>query len=123
SRSTPGIDSTGSRTPSPGTTNSGWIRCCAESSVSRTRSRSACVRRSRLMRVAGKLTALILGTGAGRLDALDLGHRRLVAGERDEDRVEDVGEQARQALDPAGGDLVVDERRDPPDRDPRDARR
>src|SRR6266516_1004745 len=56
-RSTPGIEGTSSRTPSPATTNSGWIRCRGESSVSATRSRSGFVRRSRRIRVAGKLTA------------------------------------------------------------------
>src|SRR6266536_5340989 len=62
-RSTPGIDGTSSRTPSPATTKSGWIRWRGESSVSSTRSRSGWVRRSRRIRVAGKLTSRILRTG------------------------------------------------------------
>src|SRR5262245_61232132 len=74
-RSIPGIDSTGSRTPSPETTKRGWTRCRGESSVSRTRSRRAFVRRTRRIRVAGKLTARILG-----LEPLRGGHRRAEEG-------------------------------------------
>ena len=40
-RSMPGIEATSSRTPSPATTKAGWIRWDGESSVSRTRPRSA----------------------------------------------------------------------------------
>jgi hypothetical protein len=62
-RSIPGIEGTFSRTPSPATTNSGCTRCRGDSSVSRTSSRSGLVRRSLRIRVAGKLTSVILGLG------------------------------------------------------------
>src|ERR1700755_964419 len=52
-REIPGIEEISSLTPSPATTNSGWIRSAAESSVSRTRPRGGPVRRRRRMRVAG----------------------------------------------------------------------
>ena len=75
-RSIPGIDSTGSRVPSFATTNSGWIRWRSESSVCRTRSRSALVARMRRMRVAGKLTRGILGSAIQQARAYAANRRR-----------------------------------------------
>src|SRR4051812_8170784 len=75
-RSIPGIDSTGSRTFSLETTNSGWTRWRGDNSVSRTRSRSAFVRRSRRIRVAGKLTARILGRSRKRPPERETSARR-----------------------------------------------
>src|SRR5688500_16665415 len=65
----PGMDATGSRTASSATTKSGCTRWRTDSSVSRTRSRSAEVARRRRMRVAGKLTPGILGRRLRLLDA------------------------------------------------------
>ena len=57
SRSTPGIACTGARPSRPSSTNSGSTRALASRRVSRTRSRSTGVRRSRRRRVCGKATA------------------------------------------------------------------
>ncbi len=52
---TPGMDWTGLRTPSPGTTNSGRIRSSTVTRVSRTMRRSVSVRRSRRGRYSGNV--------------------------------------------------------------------
>ena len=72
--SIPGSDAIGVRRSPPATTNIGYTRCDADSSVSRVRPRSDAVWRMRRMRVAGKAMGSSLGPGdhleEGRLEAV-----------------------------------------------------